>query len=975
MGGGVPGAPVQGTYKLVQNSSGVLLVSVTTIYVPNYNNHQPNNNISATSYYAIWANKGDWKQVATANSNSVAEYQNTSASAVIVTALPHNFTTDATALAAWTFMQPYACRETTNTELILPTPSKTVMVNGRPVTLGYSPADATITGELSIDNAIMPGFESSCTKGDSLQLIFPHHRKVLVPSQQSQIVTSTPGPLIWNTLMGPDMAYLGNTMYLQNGTPGIMPMLPSVAIDNPSIINPTNTSQTGAEDIYNTLKAWYFVEEPTKPSCTAGPTGCIPPTGNSHLNSFPRNPSTYMNTGDNTYITGTTTMRELLVVADQLAQTSNPKIKGVMDPQLGKTKDQAAAEIRAFILRTLEEMIGQWGDVYTANLLMYNPDYNTFYGYPDGYGDVGHLADHHYHYGYFLRAAADIGRYDPAWLRAHMTIFTNLLNDVACFNCNGSGAFTYPTLRNFNAYYGHSFADGAAYGGNNQESTSEAINFEIGLIELGEITKNNQWRDLGEYLYENEMNSVEQYWFNQGADLSDKLTNPAVCPTGAAYTAVKSDPAVCYNGNWPRQFVTYKRATDSSIQHHTLVAASFQGRMTRTTFFDDSPFAAYTIEWVPAGPSGLYLSRNLDWLKATWAQFMSDNDFYQSQTAIMPILESVYGNVAATVQGELPASGSGIKGTGLAAALARINPVHPYYTPAMNTEAKYMAYTISALGPLNDSYNVTSPSAGAFTSGTTTSFVAYNPTSSPISVTFKGSPSAGPFTVAPFSEQTYNKSGTLVSSFTPGDAISVPPNRLYLHGNLSLNSTPGTLILPSNGSYPFPTDSSLLKTTLVTIPPRGDGLNAQFPAPTDPSKIVTFVGSFSGNILDPGSCREIYKGQPLVCDPTTGLQSVDRFAIYTDQCLPPPPGMGGPGWQRCNTIAAGNTYNMVVSYYFDTTKCVPGADGVGTVPGSGSPAKKCNADRIEYYTMQAGPSVSSWSGTQDEVQRVLFLRS
>ena len=45
----------------------MLLVSVTTIYVPNYNNRQPNNNISATSYYAIWANKGDWKQVATAN--------------------------------------------------------------------------------------------------------------------------------------------------------------------------------------------------------------------------------------------------------------------------------------------------------------------------------------------------------------------------------------------------------------------------------------------------------------------------------------------------------------------------------------------------------------------------------------------------------------------------------------------------------------------------------------------------------------------------------------------------------------------------------------------------------------------------------------------------------------------------------------------------------------------------------------------
>jgi hypothetical protein len=102
--------------------------------------------------------------------------------------------------------------------------------------------------------------------------------------------------------------------------------------------------------------------------------------------------------------------------------------------------------------------------------------------------------------------------------------------------------------------------------------------------------------------------------------------------------------------------------------------------MSRTTFFDASPFAAYTIEAVPAGPSGLYLSRNLPWLKGTWAQLMSDNDFYQTQDKIMPIQESVYGNVAATLQGELPASGGdNIEGTGLAPALARINPIHPYF--------------------------------------------------------------------------------------------------------------------------------------------------------------------------------------------------------------------------------------------------------------------------------------------------------
>ena len=89
------------------------------------------------------------------------------------------------------------------------------------------------------------------------------------------------------------------------------------------------------------------------------------------------------------------------------------------------------------------------------------------------------FADHHYHYGYFLRAAAAIGRYDPAWLKTHLPIFNSLLLDVAAFDNGASG---FPQLRNFNPYYGHNWADGAAYGGNNQESTSEAINFSVGMI-------------------------------------------------------------------------------------------------------------------------------------------------------------------------------------------------------------------------------------------------------------------------------------------------------------------------------------------------------------------------------------------------------------------------------------------------------------------------------------------------------------
>jgi hypothetical protein len=50
---------------------------------------------------------------------------------------------------------------------------------------------------------------------------------------------------------------------------------------------------------------------------------------------------------------------------------------------------------------------------------------------------VQNLADHHFHYGYFLRAAAAIGRYDKAWLQAYLPFFDQLRADIATYNAQG----------------------------------------------------------------------------------------------------------------------------------------------------------------------------------------------------------------------------------------------------------------------------------------------------------------------------------------------------------------------------------------------------------------------------------------------------------------------------------------------------------------------------------------------------------
>ena len=79
------------------------------------------------------------------------------------------------------------------------------------------------------------------------------------------------------------------------------------------------------------------------------------------------------------------------------------------------------------------------------------------------------------------------------------------------------GRADFPFLRNWDAYEAHTWANGIGAGvgefGNNNESSSESINAWAGLILWGEVTGNKALRDLGIYLYTNEIESINHYWF------------------------------------------------------------------------------------------------------------------------------------------------------------------------------------------------------------------------------------------------------------------------------------------------------------------------------------------------------------------------------------------------------------------------------------------------------------------------------
>lgn len=139
----------------------------------------------------------------------------------------------------------------------------------------------------------------------------------------------------------------------------------------------------------------------------------------------------------------------------------------------------------------------------------------TVVGYPEEYFGVVQMNDHHFHYGYWVRAVAEIALRDPAWAaRGKWGDMVDLLIKDIAYTQRGKAEF--PFLRNFDPYEGHSWASGIGLGesGNNQESSSEALNAWTGLILWGEVQGDAALRDLGIWLLVTETEAVKHYWFN-----------------------------------------------------------------------------------------------------------------------------------------------------------------------------------------------------------------------------------------------------------------------------------------------------------------------------------------------------------------------------------------------------------------------------------------------------------------------------
>lgn len=177
---------------------------------------------------------------------------------------------------------------------------------------------------------------------------------------------------------------------------------------------------------------------------------------------------------------------------------------------------QRADRLIAFLKGELEDWFraDTSGSLDINKYFYYDKTWNTLLGLDESFGAHQQLNDHHFHYGYFVRAAAEVCRVDANWCSKSEwgPMIEMVIRDYAA----GRNDPMFPYARNFDPANGFSWASGHANFalGNNNESTSEAANAYGAIVLYGLATNQQDLVDRGMYLHASTTSSYWEYWNN-----------------------------------------------------------------------------------------------------------------------------------------------------------------------------------------------------------------------------------------------------------------------------------------------------------------------------------------------------------------------------------------------------------------------------------------------------------------------------
>lgn len=354
----------------------------------------------------------------------------------------------------------------------------------------------------------------------------------------------------------------------------------------------------------------------------------------------------------------------------------------------------------------------------TANLFYYNKNWGTLIAYPASFDSDDQINDHNFHYGYFVQAAAMNGLFNPSWVTnsKYGGMVRLLQQDMANYDRTNT---MFPFLRHFDVYAGHSWASGQApfADGENQESSSEAVNAWAGMIMFGAATGDTQMRDAGIWLYTQETKAAAYYYFNE----QPTWINPSAAST------------------FPTWFAPLR------------IANAFDDKGDTGTFFGSNPDFEHAIEFLPFTGASFHLGLSPTYVGKNYAEdFKANGNKLADWPDLMAEYEALSDPQTAWTQWQTLTAAT--DGETLAHEYAWIN-------------------SLRVLGQVVSNVTADTPFYQVFKLNSTVTHVAFNPSTSPVTVTF----SDGAVVMVPADTMTSDNPLVTPFSFGAGTVTVQPP--------------------------------------------------------------------------------------------------------------------------------------------------------------------------------------------------------
>ena len=108
----------------------------------------------------------------------------------------------------------------------------------------------------------------------------------------------------------------------------------------------------------------------------------------------------------------------------------------------GDTEDANA------LLKALENELADWFTADNDNnaedkYFYYDENVGSLFGFPQAYYTVDGMTDHHFHYGYFIQAAAQVAFRDPDFIAQYSDIINEVIGDIAYDKKDSSSKYPY----------------------------------------------------------------------------------------------------------------------------------------------------------------------------------------------------------------------------------------------------------------------------------------------------------------------------------------------------------------------------------------------------------------------------------------------------------------------------------------------------------------------------------------------------